>query len=226
MRTIDAVNNLKKEQERLRRTLETLPKGSIRCKLVRNRQYYYLQFREGNKVRSVYIRANEIDDIREKINMRIGIEKRLKDINHVIKENTALFGEHKDYRPVKNVDYEAYTLFMSTVAHDYKRLGIENFLLMYDVSKHRGIKKRYLKGIIEYIAGIERTNTRKGTDLVLDPYTYLMHFKYGDQTALQCSLEKAIPAFLNQGLLITDVQEAVTFNAGNGQMHGKHGRKN
>ena len=94
--------------------------------------------------------------------MRIGIEKRLKDINHVIKENTALFGEHKDYRPVKNVDYEAYTLFMSTVAHDYKRLGIENFLLMYDVSKHRGIKKRYLKGFIEYIAGIERHNTRKG----------------------------------------------------------------
>ena len=29
------------------------------------------------------------------------------------------------YRPQKNVDYESYTLFMSSVAHDYKRLGLE-----------------------------------------------------------------------------------------------------
>ena len=36
-----------------------------------------------------------------------------------------------------------------------------------------------------------------------------MYFKYGDKGALEEELKKAIPAFLNKGLLITSVQEAV-----------------
>ena len=36
-----------------------------------------------------------------------------------------------------------------------------------------------------------------------------MYYKYGDQSVLDAELKRAIPAFLNRGLLITNVQEAV-----------------
>ena len=203
------IKKLNKERETLIKELETLPKGAVRRKRIRGREYYYLQYREGSKVRSEYIHAINLEDISQRIEKRHMLEARLKEYNRALKEYTRALGIHDKYRPVKDVDYDSYTLFMSGVAHDFKRLGLERFLATYDTSKYRGIHKRYLKGFIDYVAGINRPNTRKGNDLVLDPYTYLMYFKYGDQSALQHSLERAIPAFLNQGLLITDVQEAV-----------------
>ena len=133
----------------------------------------------------------------------------MRELKRAITEYSRVIGRHETYRPQKNVDYESYTLFMSSVAHDYKRMGLEQFLVHYDTSKHRGIQKRYLKGFIDYMTGINRPNTRKGNDLVLDPYTFLMYFKYGDQSVLQQSLSRAISSFLNYGLLITEVQEAV-----------------
>lgn len=39
-----------------------------------------------------------------------------------------LIGVHRSYRPVKDIDYESYALFMSTVAHDHKSLGPDKFL--------------------------------------------------------------------------------------------------
>ena len=98
---------------------------------------------------------------------------------------------------------------MSTVAHDYKTLSMDIFSEKYDTTKYRGLNKRYLLAFLDYINGIERQNTRKTNDLVLDPYTYLLYYKYGDKTVLEEELKKAIPAFLNRGLLITNVQEAV-----------------
>ena len=50
--------------------LKTLPKGSIRIKTIRKREYYYLNHREGNKVISDYIPASEVDEIRAKITRR------------------------------------------------------------------------------------------------------------------------------------------------------------
>ena len=79
----------------------------------------------------------------------------------------------------------------------------------YDITKYRGINKRYLAGYLDYICDIERPITRKTNDLVLDPYTYLMYFKYDQKDVLNEELQRAIPAFLCRGLLITNVQEAV-----------------
>ena len=98
---------------------------------------------------------------------------------------------------------------MSSVAHDYKTLELESFIEKYDVSKYRGINKRYIAGFLDYISDIDRGSMRKTNDLVLDPYTYLMYFKYGNKDVLKQEVQKAIPAFLNKGLLITNVQEAV-----------------
>lgn len=98
---------------------------------------------------------------------------------------------------------------MSTVAHDHKSMSQQDFLKKYDVSKYRGLNKRYLAGYLDYINGIDRNSGRKTNDLVLDPYTYLMYFKYGQKDVLNEELKRAIPAFLCRGLLITSVQEAV-----------------
>ena len=128
---------------------------------------------------------------------------------HRLNSYAKLIGIHRVYRPVKNVDYDQYALFMSTVAHDHKRLNPDDFIRKYDISKYRGLNKRYLAGYLDYINGIDRHIVRRTNDLVLDPYTYLMYFKYGNKEVLDEELKRAIPAFLCRGLLITSVQEAV-----------------
>lgn len=189
--------------------MNSCPRGSLRKRTIKGRSYYYLQYREGEHVRSHYIKADSVEDIRQKIENRKELEQEAQKLQARLNSYAKLLGIHRSYRPVKNVDYEGYTLFMSTVAHDYKNLGRDRFIDKYDITKLRGINKRYLAGFLDYINGIERQNTRRTNDLVLDPYTYLMYFKYGNKEALTEGIKHAIPAFLNRGLLITDVQEAV-----------------
>ena len=193
----------------LRRKLKDCIKGSLRRRMIKGREYYYLQYREEGHVRSDYIALDKVEGIRLEIAERKRIEAQIKQLQERLDRYAKLIGIHRSYRPVRNVNYDDYTLFMSSVAHDYKTLGIDNFIAKYDVSKYRGINKRYLAGFLDYISGIERNNMRRTNDLVLDPYTYLMYYKYGDKDALNKELKRAIPAFLNRGLLITDIQEAV-----------------
>lgn len=47
-----------------------LPKGSLCLKTIRGRQYWYLQFREGGKVCSRYVREKEREALAEKIQLR------------------------------------------------------------------------------------------------------------------------------------------------------------
>ncbi len=60
-----------------------------------------------------------------------------KNVNKPDQENSVwkyvkILNIHSSYRPVNNVDYEDYTLFMSTVAHDYKSLEFDAFIEKYD----------------------------------------------------------------------------------------------
>ena len=204
------------EYERIKETLSDIndklrryPKGYLRKRLIKDREYYYLQYREGEHVKSIYISPDRVESLKKEISERDELKKQAKELESNKKNYEKLLNIHSSYRPIRDVDYEDYTLFMSSVAHDYKKLDMNLFIEKYDVSKYRGIKKRYLAAYFDYIYGIETVNTRKTNDLVLDPYTYLMYFKYGDKGALEEELKKAIPAFLNKGLLITSVQEAV-----------------
>lgn len=68
---------LKEEYERSLRLsrhieieLTTLPKGSVRVREIHGREYYYLNHREGSKVKTDYIPASEIDSVRRKIARR------------------------------------------------------------------------------------------------------------------------------------------------------------
>ncbi len=207
-------NSIDAELSKIHEKLEEYHKGCLRKRTIKGGEYYYLQYREGKHVRSEYIHADRVPDMKVMIEERRALEQRARDLQMRAESYAKLLGIHRTYRPVKNVDYENYTLFMSMVAHDYKTMGSEEFIRKYDVSKYRGINKRYLGGFLDYINGIERYNTRRTNDLVLDPYTYLMYFKYGNKGVLKEEIQKAIPSFLNRGLLITNVQEAVNGASG------------
>ena len=202
-------NELLKKTENLRKEESAFPRGNLRVRNIKGKEYYYLQFREGNHVRSSYVKKEEFPTLSKQIENRNKVKKELDAAKKRLAAYENALGIHSSYRPVKKVDYEDYTLFMSSLAHDYKRLGRREFLEKYDISKHRGLNKRYLRGFIDYISGIENRSGRKTNDLVLDPYTYLMYFKYGEKSVLETELKKAIPSFLKQGLLVTSVQEAV-----------------
>ena len=189
--------------------IDLCPRGSIRIRDIRGRSYYYLQYRDGKHIKSQYISADELPQIRADIAHRRDLEKQAKELRSRLERYAKMLGIHRTYRPVKNIDYDDYTLFMSTVAHDYRLLDPDSFMEKYDVSKYRGINKRYLAGFLDYINGVNRQITRRTNDIVLDPYTYLMYYKYGKKEVLKEELKHAIPAFLCRGLLITKVQEAV-----------------
>ncbi len=193
----------------IREKMEHFRKGNLRKRTIGKKDYYYLQYRDNNHIRSIYIPADEVSTTVSEIHTRKELEKKAKEAERRLKEYAALLGIHRTYRPVRKVDYGEYTLFMSAVAHDYKTLDHDHFTDKYMISRYRGINKRYLIGFFDYINGIERRNTRRTNDLVLDPYTYLMYFKYGQKSVLEEEVKRAIPAFLNQGLLVTDIQEAV-----------------
>ena len=57
-----------------------LPKGSISEKVVGNRIYYYLKYRDGKKVVSQYISKSRIDDIRGQIEKRKHIDAMIKSL--------------------------------------------------------------------------------------------------------------------------------------------------
>lgn len=57
-----------------RNELSELPKGSLSAKEVNGKKYFYLKYRESNKVCSQYIRQAEVDMVRQKIEKRKHIE--------------------------------------------------------------------------------------------------------------------------------------------------------
>ena len=206
---INEYNSIDAELSKIHEKIEGYPKGSLRKRTIKGREYHYLQYRDGKHVKSLYVRSDRVSDVQGMLEERRELERRAADLQARVENYAKLLGIHRSYRPVKNVDYEDYTLFMSAIAHDHKTMESLEFFEKYDVSKYRGIKKRYIGGFLDHINGIDRGNVRRTNDLVLDPYTYLMYFKYGKKDVLREELKKAIPAFLSRGLLITNVQEAV-----------------
>ena len=80
---------LKEEYERLSRIerslmleLDELPKGSIQKKKIKERYYYYLMYRDGEKIKSQYLSAEEVPEIRKLIDKRKEDEKALKEIRN------------------------------------------------------------------------------------------------------------------------------------------------
>lgn len=63
--------------------IESLPNGSLRKKRVGNKEYYYLKYRDGNKIKTDYLKINnttELETIKKNINLRKNLEKELMEI--------------------------------------------------------------------------------------------------------------------------------------------------
>ena len=56
-------NTIEEELKHLKNSLSEYPKGAIRRRRIKGKEYSYLQYREGKQVKSTYIRANELADI-------------------------------------------------------------------------------------------------------------------------------------------------------------------
>ena len=59
-----------------------LPKGYISRKKIRNKESYYLQWRDGEKIRSKYISAEMLEEVQEKVARRQSLEKSLRSHKH------------------------------------------------------------------------------------------------------------------------------------------------
>ena len=57
--------------------LESLPKGYISKKIIHEKEYFYLQYKENGKIVSKYIRANDLPSLEEQLNKRKEIEEEI-----------------------------------------------------------------------------------------------------------------------------------------------------
>lgn len=81
---------LKKNQ--IEQTLPALPKGYISTKTIKEKQYYYLQNRVDEKITSKYLKENEVDIVKEQVELckkykaeLSKIEVRLKELEQAAK---------------------------------------------------------------------------------------------------------------------------------------------
>lgn len=84
---------MKEEHDRIRRVvcniedeINGLPKGYISEKKIKGNIYYYLQHRENKKVKSTYIKKDEIDVYRTLISHRKELELQLKKMKNELKK--------------------------------------------------------------------------------------------------------------------------------------------
>ncbi|MBQ8995975.1 MAG: hypothetical protein IJ091_09180 [Oscillospiraceae bacterium] len=84
---------LKEEYARLQRMrfalkaeYDALPKGCISPKSICGYECYYLQYREGEKIISKYIKKEELADVSKKVERRRSLKNSLRDINLEMKK--------------------------------------------------------------------------------------------------------------------------------------------
>lgn len=116
-------------------------------------------------------------------------------------------------RPKLFVNYSRFCLFISHLAHEYKRMGLEAFVEKYSGMKYRGIYKNYLDAYIEYHQNKAKVVVikyeSKSNVLVTDTIVYELYYKFGEKCIMNELSPDAVPEFLKYGFLITDVHEAV-----------------
>lgn len=81
------LSTILQEKERIDRMLakyqeelETLPKGTISEKKVKQSTYFYLKYREGKKVISRYIPQKDVEAVREQVEKRRHIETMIRSL--------------------------------------------------------------------------------------------------------------------------------------------------
>lgn len=82
---------------RIKEGIETeqkeLPKGSLQKKNIHGSDCYYLQYREGDKVKSSYVPASEVETVREQVNRRRENKLRIRNLEQTIKQLEKALGK-------------------------------------------------------------------------------------------------------------------------------------
>ena len=75
--------------------LASLPRGSIREKLIKGHVYFYLQYREGNHVRSVYIPKEDVGEMRMRLESRARCLKEKKEQKMAMRQIERALGRRR-----------------------------------------------------------------------------------------------------------------------------------
>lgn len=67
---LEEYNRISRTEALIEKEMQDLPKGYISKKRIKGKEYSYLQFRDGNKVCSQYIKASMLSDYVEKLELR------------------------------------------------------------------------------------------------------------------------------------------------------------
>lgn len=73
-------DRLNRDINKIELEIEQLPKGYISKKRINHLLYYYLQFRENGKVKSVYLKSDEVEAYRKLIARRNELLRNLKEM--------------------------------------------------------------------------------------------------------------------------------------------------
>lgn len=71
----EELNRLNRIESAYKDELLNLPKGKIIYKIIKGKQYPYLQYREGNKIKSRYVFKLKLNDMQKEIDRRAEIEQ-------------------------------------------------------------------------------------------------------------------------------------------------------
>ena len=81
----DSKEYYEKEKKLLEKELDSLPKGNIKERQIGNNIYFYLQYREGKKVKQDYLGKSEPENLIKKIERRKILLSELKIVEESIK---------------------------------------------------------------------------------------------------------------------------------------------
>lgn len=102
-----------KREDQIKVQIESLPKGSITKKNIQGKDRYYLQWREGDKVKSRYVKVAELPELAAQIEQRKALQQELLDLQIATAENLIAGGSAKlaaepvaDYQVAVKVDPE------------------------------------------------------------------------------------------------------------------------
>ncbi|MCQ2108968.1 MAG: hypothetical protein MJZ05_09430 [Fibrobacter sp.] len=103
-----------KREDQIKAQIESLPKGSITKKTIQGKDRYYLQWREGDKVKSRYVKVAELSELAAQIEQRKALQQELLDLQIFTAENLIAGSSVKvaaesaaDYQATVKVDAEA-----------------------------------------------------------------------------------------------------------------------
>ena len=76
---LEEYDRSKRVSAALEKEFAELPRGSVRERVISGKKYYYLQFRDGGHVRSLYIPRSEVGELRRLIERRKEVVSAMKE---------------------------------------------------------------------------------------------------------------------------------------------------